>query len=111
MGPIGFVSCLCGRAEEASNTDSTPGAPDRYSGRMGFLDKLLGKTKDVVADVADKAAPLVDKVKDMAGDHADDVKGAVDKATDVVDDTVGSAVDSVAGEAGDTPPSPPPAAS
>ncbi len=29
MGPIGFVSCLCGGAEEASNTDSTPGAPNR----------------------------------------------------------------------------------
>jgi hypothetical protein len=72
---------------------------------MGFLDKLLGRTKDVV------------------GDHSDEIKGGVDKATDVVDDKTGGThtgtldkVDDIAGKAvdsvsDDAPSATPPAAS
>jgi hypothetical protein len=52
---------------------------------MGFLDKLLGKTKDTAAD------------------HADDIKGAVDETTDFVDDAADKAVDAVAGKPADPP--------
>ena len=57
---------------------------------MGFLDKLLGRTKETAGDVADKAAPVVDKAQDAAGDawdKAGDAAGdAVDEAKDAVSD-------------------------
>jgi ElaB/YqjD/DUF883 family membrane-anchored ribosome-binding protein len=86
---------------------------------MGFLDKLLGKTKDVAHDIGEKAAPMaekassavggaVGKARDTVAEHADDVKGAVDRATDFVDDKTGGRitgaldkVDSVTGSAVD----------
>ena len=55
---------------------------------MGFLDKLLGRTKETAGDVADKAAPVVDKAEDAAGD-------AWDKTDDVAHDAVDEAKDTV----------------
>jgi uncharacterized protein YjbJ (UPF0337 family) len=51
---------------------------------MGFLDKLLGRTKETAGDVADKAAPVVGKAQDAAGDAWDK---AGDVASDAVDET------------------------
>lgn len=63
---------------------------------MGLLDKLLGRSKDVVDRVGDTAGAAADKVGlddaaekvgDIAGDVADKVGdvagGAVDKAKDI----------------------------
>lgn len=55
---------------------------------MGFLDKLLGRTKETAATVAEKAAPAVDKAGEVASGAVDKAgefaSGAVDKAKDVV---------------------------
>jgi hypothetical protein len=70
---------------------------------MGLLDKILGKTKDTVHEIGEKAAPMaekagaaasgaVDKARSTVADHADDVKGAVDKATDFVDHKTGGRI-------------------
>ena len=48
---------------------------------MGFLDKLLGRTKETAGDVADKAAPVVDKAEDAAGDAVDEAKDTVSDLT------------------------------
>ena len=70
---------------------------------MGFLDKLLGRTKDTAGDVAEKAAPAVDRAEeaadqtwDKAKDAAteklggeDDVAHADDAASDAADDATG----------------------
>ena len=73
---------------------------------MGFLDKLLGRTKDTAGDVGEKAAPVVDKAeeaadqtwdkaKDVADDATeklggeDDVTHAADAASDAADDATG----------------------
>ena len=48
---------------------------------MGFLDKLLGRSKEGAGDVADTAGDVVDKGVDVAGD-------AVDKGVDVADDAI-----------------------
>jgi len=55
---------------------------------MGFLDKLLGRTKETAGEAADKAAPVVDKAEDAAGD-------AWDKTDDVAHDAVDEAKDTV----------------
>lgn len=95
---------------------------------MGFLDKLLGRTKDVADAAADKASAVIpDSVENAVGDAVDkaqDVGGdVVDKARDVIPDSVeekgGDAVDKTKDAAGDVKdklagadePSPPPAAS
>ena len=57
---------------------------------MGFLDKLLGRTKDTAREIGDKAAPLAEKTSAAVG-------GAVDKAEDLVDDMTGGANDEAAG--------------
>ena len=57
---------------------------------MGWLDKLLGRSKEGASDVADTAGDVVDKGVDAAGDAGVD-KGqelagdAVDKGKDLVD--------------------------
>ena len=81
---------------------------------MGFLDKLLGRTKETAGDAADKAAPVVDKAQDAAGDawdKAGDVTGdAVDEAKDTVSDLTHRGDEAVegaepgAGTTGSTPP-------
>jgi hypothetical protein len=69
---------------------------------MGFLDKLLGRTKDVADSAVDKTRDVIpDNVENAVGgavDKAGDVAGdAVDKARDVIPDSVeekvGDAVD------------------
>jgi hypothetical protein len=94
---------------------------------MGFLDKLLGRTKDVADSAMDKTRDVVpDNIENAVGDAVDkaqDVAGdAVDKARDVIPDSVeekiGDAVDKAQDAAGDVKdkvtgedePSPPPAA-
>jgi hypothetical protein len=46
---------------------------------VGFLDKLLGRTKEVAGDVAEKgmdvAGDAVDKGKDLADEGLDKVRG------------------------------------
>lgn len=49
---------------------------------MGLLDKILGRTKDTVREIGEKAAPIVEKTGAA-------VEGAVNKATDFVDDKTG----------------------
>lgn len=70
---------------------------------MGFLDRLLGRTKDV-------AGSAMDKVQDVVPDSVENaVGGAVDKAGDAVDKTrevAGDVADKVTGA---DEPSPPPA--
>lgn len=66
------------------------GARARKVNRMGFLDKLFGRTKDTAGDVADNAAPVVDKAQDAGGE-------AWNKASDVASDTVDKAKDAVGG--------------
>jgi hypothetical protein len=95
---------------------------------MGFLDRLLGRTKDVAGSAVDKVQDVVpDSVENAVGgavDKAGDVAGDVaDKARDVipdsVEDKVGDAVDKTKEVAGDVvdkvtgadEPSPPSAAS
>jgi hypothetical protein len=69
---------------------------------MGFLDKLLGRTKETAGDVAEKAAPVVDKAqegasqawdttKDAAGDVADKAKDALDRGKDDATDAAADA--------------------
>ena len=60
---------------------------------MGFLDKLLGRTKGTAGDVAEKAEPVVDKSEDAAGDAKEKLAGDDDdvaRAADAADDTTGS---------------------
>jgi hypothetical protein len=56
---------------------------------MGWLDKLLGRSKEVASDVADTAGDAVDKGVDVAGDAIDkgqELAGdAVDKGKDLLD--------------------------
>ncbi len=56
---------------------------------MGWLDKLLGRSKEGAGDVADTAGDVVDKGVDVAGDAIDkgqELAGdAVDKGKDVLD--------------------------
>lgn len=44
----------------------------------GLVDNLIGKAKDVAADVAEGIDGAVDKAKDLANDAKDAVEGAVD---------------------------------
>ena len=67
---------------------------------MGFLDKLLGRSKEAAGDVAEKAAPTVDKAQDAAGqawdktkDLADDAKDKVGDLRDEGEDTAGDVAD------------------
>lgn len=53
---------------------------------MGFLDKLLGRTKETAGDAADKAAPVVDKAQDAAGDAWDKAGDVASDAKDAVSD-------------------------
>jgi hypothetical protein len=46
---------------------------------MGFLDRLLGRTKEAGRDVTETVGNAADKAEDVAGD-------VVDKAEDVADD-------------------------
>jgi uncharacterized protein YjbJ (UPF0337 family) len=95
---------------------------------MGFLDKLLGRTKDVADSAVDKARDVVpdnvenavggavDKVQDVAGDAADKARDVI---PDSVEQKVGETVDKSQDTAGDVKdkvtgadePSPPSAAS
>ena len=71
---------------------------------MGFLDKLLGRTKDVAVDHADDVKSGVDKATDVVDDKTG---GKVTGALDEVDDAADKAVDAVAGgpaEPSDAPP-------
>lgn len=68
---------------------------------MGFLDKLLGRTKETAGDVGEKAAPVVDKAQDAAGQAWDETKDGADDAKDKVGDVAGEAKDAVSGT--DTP--------
>jgi hypothetical protein len=56
---------------------------------MGFLDKLLGRSKEGAGDLADTAGDVVDKSVDVADDAIDkgqELAGdAVDKGKDVLD--------------------------
>ena len=58
---------------------------------MGFLDKLLGRTKDTAGDVAEKVEPMVDKAQDSASQAWDKAKDKLDDATDKGEDTAGDA--------------------
>lgn len=44
----------------------------------GLVDNLIGKAKDVAADVAEGLDGAMDKAKDLANDAKDAVEGAVD---------------------------------
>jgi uncharacterized protein YjbJ (UPF0337 family) len=55
---------------------------------MGFLDKLLGRTKETAGEAADKAAPVVDKAQDAAGDARDKAGDAAGDAGDEAKDAV-----------------------
>ena len=70
---------------------------------MGFLDKLLGRTKDTAEDVAEKAAPAVDKAEhgaEQAWDTSKDVaEDAADKAKDTVSELTHRGDEAAAAEA------------
>lgn len=46
---------------------------------MGFLDKLLGRSKDVATDVGESAKDLGDKAADTASDLGDKAKDTFDR--------------------------------
>lgn len=48
----------------------------------GLVDKLVGKAKEVVADVTSDVDSAVDKAKDLAADAKDALDGAVDSLKD-----------------------------
>jgi len=81
------------------------GRPATYGhGAMGFLDKLLGRTKDTAGNVADKTQDSTeqvwDKSTDVAGDVADEAKETVSDLTDRDDDASATEPDTT----GSTPP-------
>ncbi len=71
---------------------------------MGFLDKLLGRTKDVAVDHADDVKSGVDKATDVVDDKTG---GKVTGALDEVDEAANKAVDAVAGEPAEPSDAPP----
>jgi hypothetical protein len=95
------VLALSGFMPDTAWTRLTGGAS------MGFLDKLLGRTKDVAGDVAAKTGDIAEKTVDVAGDAASkgaDVAGDVyDKSKDVVGDAVDKGRDVVDGDKADRP--------
>jgi len=56
---------------------------------MGFLDKLLGRTKETASTVAEKASPAVDKAGEVAS-------SAFDKAKDVTKETASTVAEKAA---------------
>jgi hypothetical protein len=64
------------------------GTAGTYRHAMGFLDKLLGRTKQATDDAGEKAGSLGDKAED-AGEKA------WDKGTDAAGDTADEAKDTV----------------
>jgi hypothetical protein len=79
---------------------------------MGWLDKLLGRSKEVAGDVADTAGDLAAKGADAAGDVVEkgaDVAGdAIDKGQDLAGDGVDKGKDLLDGDK-EPPASAPPA--
>jgi hypothetical protein len=75
--------------------------PTTYGHGMGFLDKLLGRTKPVAEDAGDKAGSMADtatdtaekawdKGADAAGDAADTAKNAASEVADAASDAAGT---------------------
>ncbi|WP_319430355.1 antitoxin [Mycobacterium sp. RTGN5] len=67
---------------------------------MGFLDKALGKTKEVLSENADKVGQAIDK----AGDIIDEkTKGKYSSTVDKVQDAAKNAVEKNRTDPGDQP--------
>ncbi len=61
---------------------------------MGFLDRLLGRTKQVAEGAADTAGDVVDKGQEAGGKVVEGAGDVADKAKDVA----GDAADKVTGD-------------
>jgi hypothetical protein len=72
---------------------------------MGFLDKVLGRTKETAGSLAEKAGPALDKAQDASGGAWDKSKDVAGDAADKARETVGTGDDEAAGTGSDaTPP-------
>jgi hypothetical protein len=81
-----------------------------YGHAMGFLDKLLGRSKDAAEKTEDTAAQAWDKATDVVGDTAEEAKDKVSDLTDPGGDAATEAADAAAEPTQDTTGSSPTAA-
>jgi hypothetical protein len=51
---------------------------------VGFLDRLLGRTKDVAGDATETAGDVAEKGMDVAGDAVDEGKDLAEEGLDKV---------------------------
>jgi hypothetical protein len=71
---------------------------------MGFLDRLLGRTKEAGRDVTETVGNAADKAEDVAGDVVDKAEDVADDAMDKAEDVADDVKDRVTGSDEPQPP-------